>query len=127
MARKKNMGTIMHVLNILKAYTDSEHLITKREIAKHLRTKGIIARRYTIECCLETLKEFGYDVISIKGVGTYLKNADLNSSDVFVLIEALKRANFVLEKEYITAIENKLRHHLSDIELEELKNKNMII
>lgn len=127
MKRRKNYGTIIHILNILKAYTDSEHLITQREIAKHLKTKGIICRRYTIERCLNTLKEFGYDIVSVKGVGTYLKSDDLNSSDVFVLLEALDRANFILEKEYIESIKNKLKSHLNDLELEELKNKNMII
>ena len=47
---------------------------------------------------LDFLKEQGYDIVSIKGVGTYLKNNDLNSSDVFVILEAIKRANFILEK-----------------------------
>lgn len=127
MRKRKNLGTIIHVLNILKAYTDSEHLITQRQIAKHLKTYGIVCIRYTIECCLDTLKDFGYEIISVKGVGTYLKNDDLNASDVFVLLEALDRANFILEKEYVESIKNKLKSHLNDIELEELKNKNMII
>lgn len=127
MKKKSNIGISLYVLNILKAYTDSEHLITQNEIAKHLKTKGINVRRYTIEKVLDFLKEQGYDIVSIKGVGTYLKNNDLNSSDVFVILEAIKRANFILEKEYLNAIENKLKKHLSDIELDELKNKNMII
>ena len=73
MRKRKNLGTILHVLNILKEQTDEEHLITQKEIAKHLRQKGINARRYTIERNLETLKEFGYNIESVKGVGTYLK------------------------------------------------------
>lgn len=127
MKKKKVFGIILHILNILKAYTDSDHLITQKEIAKHLRAKGIICRRYTIERCLEELKQFGYEIIAIKGVGTYLKNDDLNSGDVFVLLEGLKRANFILEKGYLTTIENKLKRHLNEIELEELNNTNMII
>lgn len=127
MRKRKNLGTILHVLNILKEQTDEEHLITQKEIAKHLRQKGINARRYTIERNLETLKEFGYNIESVKGVGTYLKKDGMNASDVYVLIEALNRANFVLENEYINSIKEKLLNLLNKYELEELENKNMIL
>lgn len=127
MKKKKVFGTILHILNILKAYTDNEHLITQNQIVKLLRTRGIICRRYTIEKCLDELKQFGYEIVSIKGVGTYLKNDDLNPADVFVLLQGLKRANFILEKDYLLVIENKLKKRLNEIELEQLNNINMII
>lgn len=127
MRKNKNLGTILHILNILKQETDAEHLITQKEIAKKLRQKGINCRRYTIERNLETLKEFGYEIESVKGVGTYLKNNGINSSDVFVLLEALNRANFVLEKDYLNSINQKLLNNLNKFEIEELKNKNMIL
>lgn len=127
MKKRKNLGTILHVLNILKEETDSEHLITQKEIIKKLKQKGINARKYTIERNLETLKEFGYDVESVKGTGTYLKKEGINASDVYVLIEALNRANFVIEKEYENTIKEKLLSLLNKFEIEELENKNMIL
>ena len=127
MRKRKNLGTILHILNILKTETDSEHLITQKEIAKHLRQKGIIARKYTIERNLETLKEFGYDIQTVKGVGTYLKKDGISASDVFVLLESLKRANFVLEAVYISTIQDKLISSLNKFEIDELNNKNMIL
>lgn len=127
MRKRKNIGTILHILEILKAETDSEHLLSQKEIAKKLRQKGINCRRYTIERNLETLKEFGYGIESIKGVGTYLKKDGINSSDVFVLFEALNRANFILEKDYINSIRQKLLNELNKYEIEELQNKNMIL
>ena len=127
MRKRKNLGTILHILNILKEETDAEHLITQKEIAKMLRQKGINVRRYTIERNLETLKDFGYDIQSIKGVGTYLRKDGINASDVFVLLEGLNRANFVVEKEYLNSIEQKLIGLLNKFEKDELKNKNMII
>lgn len=127
MRKRKGLGTILHILNILKEQTDFEHLITIKEIGKQLRQKGINVRRYTIERNLETLKEFGYDIQSVKGVGTFLKKDGINASDVFVLCEGLKRANFLLEKEYIKSIEDKLLANLNKFEKEELKNKNMIL
>lgn len=125
--KKRNLGTILHILNLLKEQTDSEHLITIKQIGKHLRQKGINVRRYTIERNLETLKEFGYDIQSVKGVGTYLRKDGISASDVFVLLEGLKRANFLVEKEYLKSIEDKLISLLNDFEREELKNKNMIL
>ena len=127
MKKRKNLGTVLHVLNILKEETNSEHLITQKEIAKKLRQKGINARRYTIERNLETLKEFGYEIESVKGTGTYLKKEGITASDVYVLIEALNRANFVIEKEYESAIKDKLLNLLNKYEIEELNNKNMIL
>ena len=127
MKRRKNLGTILHVLRILKEESNAEHLITQKEIAKRLRQNGINARRYTIERNLETLKNFGYKIESVKGTGTYLKNDGINASDVYVLIEALNKSEFVLEKEYINSIKEKLLRLLNKYDIEELENKNMIL
>ena len=127
MRKRKNLGTILHILNILQQETDGEHLITQKQIIKMLKQKGINTRRYMVERHIETLKEFGYDIQTIKGVGTYLKKDGITASDVFVLCEALKRANLLIEKEYLSSIENKLLSSLNKFELEELKNKNMIM
>jgi len=127
MKKRKTTGVILHILNILKEETDCEHLITQKEIMKKLRQKGINCRRYTIERNIECLREFGYDIQTIKGVGTYLKKDGINSSDVFVLIEALNKANFILEKEYILSIKDKLLNLLNGYEIEEFKNTNLIL
>ncbi len=127
MRKRKNLGIIIQILNILQAETDSEHLITQKQIAKHLRTHGINIRRYAIERHLETLKDLGYNIITIKGVGTYLKKEGISADDVFVLFEALNRANFIVEFEYVELIKTKLLNQLNKFEKEELKNKNMIL
>lgn len=127
MKKRKNFGIILHILNILQTETDAEHLITQNELVKRLRQKGINCRRYTIECNIECLRDFGYDIQTIKGVGTYLKKEGLSSSDVFVLLEGLKRGNFALEKDYVEKIANKLKQQLNIFEIEELNNKNMIL
>ena len=124
---RRNLGTVLRILEILKNETDSEHLITKKDIAKMLRKYGINCRSYTIDRNLETLKSFGYDIQSIKGYGTYLKKDGINANDVYVLLEGIKRANFALEKEYVIEIQNKLLANLNKYEIEELKNKNMIV
>lgn len=127
MKKRKNFGIILHILNILQTETDAEHLITQNELVKRLRQKGINCRRYTIECNIECLRDFGYDIQTIKGVGTYLKKDGLSSSDVFVLLEGLKRGRFALEKDYVEKISNKLKQQLNIYEIEELNNKNMIL
>jgi YbgC/YbaW family acyl-CoA thioester hydrolase len=57
----------------------------------------------------------------------YLKKEGINASDVYVLIEALNRANFIMEKEYENTIKEKLLCLLNKFEIEELENKNMIL
>ena len=127
MKKRKNFGIILHILNILQTETDAEHLITQKEIVIMLRKEGIICRRYTVECNLECLREFGYDIQTIKGVGTYLKKDGLTADDVFVLLEGLNRGKFILEKDYVANISQKLKKQLNNYEIEELKNKNMIL
>ncbi len=127
MKKRKNFGIILHILKILQTETDAEHLITQKEIVKRLRQKGIVCRKYTVECNLDCLREMGYDVQTIKGVGTYLKKDGLNADDVFVLLEGLKRGNFALEKDYVSSISQKLKQQLNMFEVEELKTKNLIL
>ena len=69
----------------------------------------------------------GDKIYTTKGSGTYLKTDDLTAEDVFVLLEGLKRGNFALEPDYILKIEKKLKSNLNKFELEELKNKNMLL
>ncbi|MBE7075078.1 MAG: hypothetical protein E7376_03790 [Clostridiales bacterium] len=123
----KNLGIILHILNILKAETDQEHLIPQKEIVKRLRALGINCRLYTVEKYLNCLRDFGYDIQTVKGTGTYLKKDSLNINDAYVLLESLNRANFALEKEYVLSIQNKLKKELNKYEIEELKNKNMLL
>ncbi|MBE7082954.1 MAG: hypothetical protein E7378_04735 [Clostridiales bacterium] len=125
--KRKISGILLHILNILQSQSDSEHLITQNDMLKMLRQKGISCRRYALERNLDCLREMGYDIQTTKGVGTYLKNNNLNSDDVFVLLEGLKRGNFALEKDYLNSIQQKLINLLNKYELEELKNKNMIL
>lgn len=127
MKKRKNFGIILHILNILQAETDADHLITQKELVKRLRQKGINCRRYTVECNIECLKDFGYDIKTIKGVGTYLKKDGLVANDVYVLLEGLKRGNFALEKDYVSSICEKLKKQLNIYEIEELQSKNMLL
>jgi len=127
MRKRKNTGLILQILNILKEETDSQHLITQNGILKKLREKGYNCRRYTIEKNLDCLREMGYDIQTTKGVGTFLKVEGINPSDVFVLNEALNKANFIIEKEYIDSIKEKLLNLLNKFEQEELKNINLIL
>ena len=92
-----------------------------------LKKDGINCRRYTIERNLDTIKALGYDVVTIKGTGTYLNNHGLNANDVYVLLEGINRANFALERGYVEEIQDKLLANLNKYEIEELKNKNMIV
>ncbi|MBO7527530.1 MAG: hypothetical protein J6T74_06540 [Clostridia bacterium] len=127
MRKKKNLGVVLRILKILQTETDSEHLITQKEIIKMLKKDGINCRRYTIERNLDTIKALGYDVVTIKGTGTYLNNHGLNANDVYVLLEGINRANFALERGYVEEIQDKLLANLNKYEIEELKNKNMIV
>lgn len=127
MKNNKNLGTILQILNILQSQTDEGHYITFNKIIECLKNKGINIRKYTLEKYLDELRALGYKIKTIKGTGTYLKNDNINANDVYVLLESLKRAGLIIEKDYIDNIKTKLLKQLNIFELEELKNKNMLL
>lgn len=81
------------LLEVLKEYSDAEHILPMREIiAKMQSLYGIKIDRRTVYGAVALLIELGYDVSLYEdnGVGYYLRDRELEPSEVLLLTDAVR-------------------------------------
>ena len=86
------------LLEVLKEYSDAEHILPMREIiAKMQSLYGIKIDRRTIYGAVALLIELGYDVSLYEdnGVGYYLRDRELEPSEVLLLTDAVYSFPFI--------------------------------
>ena len=79
------------LLEVLKEYSDAEHILPMREIiAKMQSLYGIKIDRRTVYGAVALLIEIGYDISIYEdnGVGYYLRSRELEQSEVLVRADA---------------------------------------
>ena len=80
------------LLEVLKEYSDAEHILPMREIiAKMQSLYGIKIDRRTVYGAVALLIELGYDISIYEdnGVGYYLRSQELEQSEVLLLTDAV--------------------------------------
>ena len=80
------------LLEVLKEYSDAEHILPMREIiAKMQSLYGIKIDRRTVYGAVALLIELGYDISLYEdnGVGYYLRSRELEQSEVLLLTDAV--------------------------------------
>lgn len=86
------------LLEVLKEYSDAEHILPMREIiAKMQSLYGIKIDRRTVYGAVALLIELGYDVSLYEdnGVGYYLRERELEQSEVLLLTDAVYSFPFI--------------------------------
>ncbi len=80
------------LLEVLKEYSDAEHILPMREIIGKMQSLyGIKIDRRTVYGAVALLIEFGYDISIYEdnGVGYYLRSRELEQSEVLLLTDAV--------------------------------------
>ena len=86
------------LLEVLKEYSDAEHILPMREIiAKMQSLYGIKIDRRTVYGAVALLIELGYDISLYEdnGVGYYLRERELEQSEVLLLTDAVYSFPFI--------------------------------
>jgi len=86
------------LLEVLKEYSDAEHILPMREIlAKMQSLYGIKIDRRTVYGAIALLIELGYDISIYEdnGVGYYLRDRELEQSEVLLLTDAVYSFPFI--------------------------------
>lgn len=96
-------GNILYILNILKKYTDSEHMLTSVDIQKKVKEiYNVDIDPRTVRRNINLLKEkFGYDISSRQenGQGYYIsKNpeTDFEHGEIRAIIDNFSYANYIV-------------------------------
>ena len=100
MAEKKHSSLI--VLEILKKYSDEDHILSTKDILRILKNEYDIAlERRAIYSNLEILRQAGYKIsdISDNGKGYFLEERQFDKGEVLLLCNAIHASHFISQKQ----------------------------
>ena len=82
--------SILYILEILKDYSDENHLLSQAEIVKKLHLiYGMECERKSVGANIDNLIDFGFDIIKIPHKGCYIGERILEPSEVSFIVDAL--------------------------------------
>lgn len=106
-------ASILYILNILKDYSDINHLLKQKEIAdKVYQIYGLEIERKTIASTLTLLSDLDYDIYKGPNGGYCLLERTFNESEIQFLIDAIYSSK-IIEGNYAKNLTKKLSEFLS--------------
>ncbi len=107
--------SIIYTLEILKEYSDENHLLTQADIAKLIsQVYGMECERKSIATNIESLIDLGIDIIKVAHKGCYIGERVLEPSEISFIIDALftsKSINGKQAKDLSQKLSNLLSRH----------------
>lgn len=109
----KQKQKILYLLDYLRTNSDENHPISTAQIIQHLADNGIMVERKTVYADIDTLIEYGYDIIRIAGKngGYFLGERDFELAEVKLLVDLVQSSKFITTKksrELIAKLEKKV-------------------
>lgn len=90
----------LYIMKMLLEKTDEKYTMSSADINKVLREYGMSADRKTIYSDVETLREFGIDVLHTKGTnsGYYVGSRKFELPELKLLVDAVQASKFISKK-----------------------------
>lgn len=107
MAANNKLKTL-YVMKILLELTDEEHTLTAVDIVNELESRfGIKVDRKSIYADIDTLIDFGLDIIQNKGThpGYYVASREFELPELKLLVDAVQSSKFITQKKSNELIE----------------------
>lgn len=101
MAKSRDQkGKILYLMEIFLEETDEEHPVSRKGLEERLEEHSIHVERKTLYNDIETLKNFGMDIIYRKGQpeGYYLAHRDFELVELKLLVDAVQSSRFITQK-----------------------------
>lgn len=92
---------VMYLMKIMLEKTDETHSITMSEIIEALKAYGITAERKSIYSDIESLRQYGMDIIGMQENGTYsyhIGNRQFELAELKLLVDSVQSAKFITAK-----------------------------
>ncbi len=112
-------ATILHILEILWKYSDEEHPISAERMVEKLAARGITCNRKAIYPHLDSLEDFGLDIIRTQK-GAYLGMRPFELAELRMMVDAIYSWRFISGDDSI-ALAGKLGTLLSEEQNAELQ------
>ena len=82
--------SILYTLEILKEYSDENHLLTQSDIISKInQVYGMECERKSIAMNIESLIELGFDIIKVPHKGCFMGERVIEPSEVSFIVDAL--------------------------------------
>ena len=91
---------LLYIVDILEKYTDEDNPINATELCNRLEALGVSAERKAIYNDIDTLIDFGYDIIKtrVPRFGYFLASRRFELPEVYLLSDAVRSAEFISPK-----------------------------
>lgn len=110
-----NRSNAICLLHILSEYSDSEHILSMRDIIGLFHSEfGMVIDRRTVYCAIDTLEKLNYDICGFDETrkGYYLRSRIFETAEIRLLMDAVYSMHSIPPKQTADLIE-KLQHILS--------------
>ena len=126
-AQSKSKLKLLYIMKILLEKTDEEHPITINEIIQRLTCYGITAERKSIYSDIEVLKNFGLDIICIRGKANeyFIGSRKFEMPELKLLVDAVQSSRFITYKKSEQLIK-KIGHLCSQHQAKNLQRQVLI-
>ncbi len=107
MAKSPNQKLkLLHLIEILEEQTDEGHPLTVPQLIEALAAVDIAAERKSIYDDLETLRQYGLDIVSIRGrtTGHYLASRTFELPELKLLVDSVQSSKFITVKKSMELI-----------------------
>ena len=94
--------SILAILEVLKRYSDEDHILTVKEINSHLKNEyDLELERRTLYSNVDLLKQFGYDISDFddNGKGYYLASRQFDKGEILLLCNAIHASHFISSRQ----------------------------
>lgn len=88
---------LLHILKMLNEETDETHRLSVSEIIDRLSDIGIASERKSVYRDLDTLEDFGYDILRDR-TGVCLASRTFECAELRLLVDAVQASRFITEK-----------------------------
>lgn len=113
---------LLYLLDLFKQETNELHPFTMPMILDYLDSKGIVAERKSIYEDIDTLKEWGLDILYTRPHGYYLANDEFDDIEIKLLVDVIASSDFLTKKK-TKELQEKLLHCLNVHEQTSIRNQ----
>ena len=115
------------ILDYLQKHTDETHDATTPQLIDYLAANGIKAERKSIYSDIQTLVDFGYDIVRGPGPhdGYQLLSRDFELAEVKLLVDLVQSSKFITTRKS-RALIRKLQHFVSENDARKLQRQVVV-
>ena len=97
---EKQKQKLLYIIQLLTEKTDDAHTVTTQEIIDYLAAQGILAERKSIYDDINTLIDFGMDIVKVKQrpAGYQLASRQFELAELKLLVDAVQSSKFITSK-----------------------------